>query len=469
MKKLSVLSIVVAALAMTACDSDSNNGFAQPPPPPPPPVDTFKLQVLHASPDAPAVNVLVDGVETISNADYKAGSPALDLEVGSYDIQVDGITPGGPVTVVPSTNLPFAVDTLYTVVAVGDVASLAPLIVEQPADAVDAGNAQVTILHAAPDAPPVNVYATLPGADLTMSTAIGEDTMTEDIAFMDSLAPTQVPAGEYQVRVTLADDPTALVFDAGNITLADGDDLFVAAVENTGTGASPISLVVLTQSGSFEIFDVGTPAEVRVVHASPNAPPVDVAANDDFVMPLVDNLAFPAATDYLEVAPDTYNIKVAPDSDNTMVVIDENLDFDVSERYTVVAYDNLATIAALSAGDDTRRVATEAKLRLIHASPTAMDVDIWVTPVADIADPDTDITAVDPDLEDIPLGANTGFISLTPGIYDVNVAQAGLTTAAINVRITVAAGGIYTAIARDAEGGAGGLPLGLILLDDFTI
>ena len=37
------------------------------------------------------------------------------------------------------------------------------------------------------------------------------------------------------------------------------------------------------------------------------------------------------------------------------------------------------------------------------------------------------------------------------------------------VTISVAAGGIYTAIARDNTGGAGGLPLGLILLDDFNL
>jgi hypothetical protein len=414
---------------------------------------TFKVQALHASPDAPTVNLSI-GSNTISNVDYKAGTAALALNVGTYAVKVDGILPGGPATVIGPVNLSFAADKLYSIVAVGDVANIEALVLEQPDTAVPAGAVRLRVVHAAPMAPRVDVYLTAPGADLSAAAPVGT------FAFRENLGPVEIPAGNYQARVTLAGNPAAVVFDTGTITLAAGGNLLLTAVENTATGSAPISLVVQNGSGSSQILDVATPADLRVVHASPDAPAVDVVVNDDFANPLVPDLSFPGFTPFVSVPPATYNVKVTDAATQGVVPINANLDLVAGIRYSVLAVGNLAALEALIAVDDPRPIATQAKVRIIHASPTAQNVDIYVTA------PGANINAASPTLANVPFKSNTGFLALAAGNYEVTVTPAGTKNAAIGpATISVANGGVYTAIARDAAGG--GAPLGLILQDDF--
>jgi hypothetical protein len=449
MKFSSKFLAIFTMLVLTACDSDND---PQPEPAPVPPVATLNVQVLHASPDAPAVNVLVNGNETLSAVDYKVGSPQLMLDEGTYSVQVDGILPGGNATVIGPVDLDLAADTIYTVAAVNDVAAIEPVVISQPDTAVGAGAARLFVLHGAAAAPQVDVFVTAPDADLAASAPVGT------FSFKETIGPAEVAAGDYQIRVTAAGDPTAVVFDSGTVTLNDGDDLTIAAVPSTSGGPAPISLVALNGTGSLEILDINTPTSLQVIHASPDAPAVDIVVDGGVLVP---GLAFPEATGFVEVPGGIYNVSVTVAGNPGAIAIGPvDLDLTPGTRYSVFAVGELAAIEPLILTDDPRRVATNAKVRIVHASPTAADVDIYVTAVG------ADINAETPTLENVPFKANTGFLSLPAGDYDVTVTPTGTKTAAIGpATISIANGGVYTAVARDPLPGAA--EFGLIVLDDF--
>jgi hypothetical protein len=455
---ISRLKRFVLALAGTvglaACGGGADTSSAPPPTGTPP--EFSQIRVVHAVPDAPAVDVLVDGTAAIQNLDYAQGTGFAVVSAGSRSVEVRARTPGTTTRVIGPATLTLAANRQYTVLATGTVATIAPLVLERPGTPVATGSARVQVVHAAPAAPRVSVFVTAPGAALAGSAPLGT------FAFRESLGPVEVPAGTYQIRVTAAGTTAPVLYDSGDVTLAAGADLLVSAIERTGPGASPIKLAVTTADGTNAILhDRATPAAVRVIHASPDAPAVNVVVNDNFAQPLVSNLAFPQFTPYVQVPAATYGVKVTPASNPGVIAIDASLPLAQGTEYSVYAFDRLATIGATVTTDDRRRLATQAKVRILHGSPTAGRVDIYVTA------PGAGIATATPTFANVPFKADTGFVGLAAGSYDVTVTPTGTKTAAIGpATITVANRGLYTVVARDAVGG--GAPLGVILLDDFA-
>ncbi len=479
------LAGAIAVLAIAGCSSSSNSNIDDNfVPPPQTPVSNARVQVLHASPDAPAVNIRGIAEGPIGPVDYKTGGGAITVPTGTYDgIEVFGILPGGAETMAPVLALPsltLEADTLYTVIATGKDIDLSPsFFFAQEDTPVDPMMTRVRVAHAAPDAGEVSVFLTAPGAPLDMSST---PVITFDVGgVMETFA--EVPAGQYKVRVTGAVAPMTapgpVVYDSGEITLPGGASLTIAAVENTTSGdalrmdESPITLIIMDGAGSSELIDQRNPeADVRVIHASADTPAVDVIVNG--TIELVSDLSFSFAEPsfgFVEVAEGEYDILVTDEMTNmAQAIVLDDFELAGGVTYDIIAFNEFAAIQGISLEDDYRRIDTAAKLRAFHASVVAQGitgdagVDIYVQPAG------TDLSTVAPTVPGVVLGDNTGFLQLPPDQeWVVTITAAGDVAPLIQAPTgTLAAGGIYTAIARDPRPNVVNDTPGLILLDDFN-
>ena len=168
-------------------------------------------------------------------------------------------------------------------------------------DEMDDHDAGVRVAHLSPDAPNVDVWVD------------GEPTL-EDVPYRAVSDYLELPPETYDVMITAAGDADTVVFD-DEVEVGDGD-YTIAALGELAEENQPFEPVVLED----DLSDPGEDARVRLVHASPDAPAVDVTVGDGETV-LVEDAAFGDAA-AVEVAPDAYTLEVRPateDNDGDVV------------------------------------------------------------------------------------------------------------------------------------------------------
>ena len=374
--------------------------------------DAF-VRVVHASPDAPNVDVLVNGGAAFENAPFTGVTPYAPLAApDTYNVQV--VPAGATKPVVIDADLALKSGVRYTVAAVNTLANITPLVlVDDNTTLSDA--ARIRFVHASPDAPAVDI-----------ALANGGDVLFPNVSFTGVGDYIQVPGGTYDLEVRAAGTMTVvlplpnLTFDNATVYTA-----YAMGFLTPGEGQPALQAVLST--------DRVADARVRVIHASPDAPNVDVLVDDAVAFA---DAPFTGVTSYAGLAPDTYNIKVVPAGAVNPVVIEADLPFERDTDTTVVAVDVLDSIRAIVLEDDNTLNSELARIRFVHASPDAPAVDIAVANGGAILFPNVSFEGVE------------DYITVPPGEYDLEARVAGTMTVALSIPdVELAHNAVYTALA----------------------
>lgn len=251
------------------------------------PFGSSSVRVWHNSPDAPAVDVSVNGNKVLTNVPFGARSDYLALPSGTYKVK---ITVAGTDTAVFEGDVTTAAGESYTAIAQGSVAGDGETFRVQVLRDATSG-ALVRVLHASPNVPAVTVY-------------VNGQPAVQRLGALKATGYLSLDPGTYDVAVALAGKPVSEAVLKTKLTLSD-KTRYTALARGLlkGKGAQKLELaaqVDLTRAPA------GNSA-LRVWHLSPDAPRVDVWVNGKKA---ISRLAYKRATPYLTLSPGTYNVEV---------------------------------------------------------------------------------------------------------------------------------------------------------------
>lgn len=185
-------------------------------------------------------------------------------------------------------------------------------------------------------------------------------------------------------------------------------------------------------------------AFVRVVHAAPAAPNVDVYVDDN---KLLTSFAFGTATDYVPLAAGAHTIKVTPAGQPvSSAVISGSATVSAGSYYTIAAIGNTSpavTPSLVVFSDDNTVETGKAKVRVYHLSDNAGPVSVAAAPGGALVIPSLDFKNA------------SGYLAVAPGSYTFEVTLLDKNNTKVNAPATLELHKVTSVFALGEVGGSG--------------
>lgn len=350
-------------------------------PAPQPQAGMAMVRTIHASANAPKVDVYVKGNPNpvVTGLSYGQTSGWLEVPQGSYTFELRASPSKASDPIAHATGaLQIADGAMISAVAAGTLGSndtetsFRILPIAESFDAVSAGKVRIRAVHAAADAPSVglDVGNDNPTAPEVASLARFTDTGSAGI---------ELPAGQ-RLAIGIAKD-AARVTAFTTPKLPDGGQLLVIAtglLSNAGSSGGAFSLLGIGPNGSIGFIEQDP--IVYALHAGSDAPTVDAFVGD---AEIVSNLAFGKISPKIQVQPGEYQLDFfgatagtdRPDGKPAAVASTGQLE--AGEKYLAIATGLLSnqTFTLVSVRDGFTPEDDKSVLRMVHGSPDAPAVD----------------------------------------------------------------------------------------------
>jgi hypothetical protein len=216
-------ALATLSLAFAGCGSSSN----------------AYVKFIHASPGAPNVDVQIGSKFAAQNAAYgTATATYAQVPAGSSE-KIQVFAAGKDSSAVLSANQPLINKQYYTILALNTPDKLQAAIENDDLTAPTAGNCKVRVVHGAPSAGPVDVYVTAPGVNIDDPAHPVAPVLT-NFTFGTVTKYLPVPAGSYEIRVTVTGKPAEVAIDTGatGVPLTAGD-IYTAVALDPNPSSNP--------------------------------------------------------------------------------------------------------------------------------------------------------------------------------------------------------------------------------------
>ena len=236
-RRLGAITLLVSLLFFSGCGGSSSYSY---------------VKFIHASAGAPNVDVQIGSAFAAQNAAFGTGASTYSKVPAGTNEKIQVFSAGKDTTAALSASQTLAKNQYYTIIALNTLTKLQAAVENDDLTPPTSGNCKVRVVHASTLAGPVDVYVTAPGVSITdpkkpvtpILSAFTFGTVTKYL---------QVPAGSYEVRVTVAGDPSAVAIDTGaaGVPLTAGDIYTAVALDpnpsSTPPGTAPTLLLTQDQ------------------------------------------------------------------------------------------------------------------------------------------------------------------------------------------------------------------------------